>query len=462
MRKSASPLLLALLIGNLLARCTCSSEPEPIALNTIAPASARSGESVAVVISGSGFAAHVVVSYQSTRRTTVDDQFSAWLGQHALEQVRHVDSQNLTAVVPPTLPVGSHELIVESPAGERVTLAAAFEVLPVGIVDAGPTEGGIPDRAAADLPGDRVPLDRPAQDRMAADSTHDTASAFDTGAVDVQPADVALTDTATTDAGQRDAGSSTGAGRLAIAMGAATTATLAVDLAIEAPGNLVATPDQLGNWTIIDNFGDGWATCGTTLFGDPSFCTSFDWNTRSRILDLVALGISAAELDAQPPIAVYEWVTGYSLRGPADFEDFYYVRSDLRRQRNGGTAVTFNRGSRQNPARSTATWQPVGTTFTGYGPGVRFVYLEDGGHDVEFWAGPYGAYFTSFFVHVGAIEMRLANDGAGWSDWQPFTPTAPWMLEPASSGLHIVHVEFRDGSGALLGSTSDTIDVDLP
>ena len=463
-----------------LARCTCDSAAEPIALTAIAPPSMRSGERVAVVITGSGFAPRVIVSYQSTQRTTVDTSFAAWLGETALEDVRYVDSATLTATAPAAMLVGVHPLIVQTPDGVRVTLTDAFEVLPLSPADAGPTEGGIDDGSGVDRPRDGAIADRIGSDQVVVDSAsqlpdrasrdltvpdvaRDSFVAPDTALADTgMPIDSSVADAARTDAARPDAAAPINAGRLAIAYGASTTSTLTVTLALEEPGNLVPQPDQLASWTIINNLGNGWSSEGTSLFGEPQFCTSYDWDTRSRTLDLVALGSSAAQLDAQPPISVREWVVGYSLSGPAGYPDFYYSGSELRRQSNGSARASYYSGTRQSPLRTTETPQPVGKTYTGYGTGVRYLYVEDGGMDIEFWAGPYGARFDALLVHVGVVEMSLSNDDVNWSSWQAFAPTVPWTLAPATSGPHVVYVQFRDGSGQPLGGTADSIDVLLP
>jgi len=55
--------------------------------------------------------------------------------------------------------------------------------------------------------------------------------------------------------------------------------------------------------------------------------------------------------------------------------------------------------------------------------------------------------------------MRLSNDNAVWSDWEPYSTSRTWALS-SGDGAKSVLVEYKDGGGAVSGSFSDTIVLD--
>lgn len=65
---------------------------------------------------------------------------------------------------------------------------------------------------------------------------------------------------------------------------------------------------------------------------------------------------------------------------------------------------------------------------------------------------------------VGDIDMRISNDEATWTSWQPLSATLPWeLVDPADDfddGLKTVYVQFRDCLGNVSASYMDTIDLD--
>ena len=252
-------------------------------------------------------------------------------------------------------------------------------------------------------------------------------------------------------------GGATGAcsvGAVSIERGAATAASATVTLALQEPSNLVTNPGaesgDLAGWSVAQSGGDGWSTVAEGVFGGRCFITSYGLCARSQTLDLLALGYTAAQLDAAPPITVREWVRGYNRRAAADSADPYYVKFELRRA-DGSVLRSFAPGTKA----ATVTWTPVEATFTGYGSGARKLYFEDGGQDVEYWAGHYGSVFDGASVVLGTVEFRASNDGASWSAWAPFQALAPWTLS-AGTGTKTVRVEYRV-NGLTWAAVSDTI-----
>ncbi|APR88630.1 microneme protein 4 [Minicystis rosea] len=237
----------------------------------------------------------------------------------------------------------------------------------------------------------------------------------------------------------------------------ASTSSTAVTLYLQEPHNLLTNPGaetgDVSGWDILQSGANGWSAG----HGDPVihlfekfvFVTSYWLDTRSQLLDLVALGYTAAQLDAAPPITVREWYRG----GGYDTADSYYLKVELR-DIHGNVIDALNEGATMSTTDS--TWTMAGQTFTGYGAGVRFVYFEDGGQDVEVWAGNYGASMDGASVVIGDNQMRISNDNVTWSAWQPFQPTLAWTLDPGT-GNKTVYVQYKDASGQTWPPVSSTI-----
>ena len=62
-------------------------------------------------------------------------------------------------------------------------------------------------------------------------------------------------------------------------------------------------------------------------------------------------------------------------------------------------------------------------------------------------------------AQTGVAEMRLSNDGASWTVWEPYSGTRAWNLETGPPGLRTVHVQYRNNSG--MGSTTFTDTIEL-
>lgn len=56
----------------------------------------------------------------------------------------------------------------------------------------------------------------------------------------------------------------------------------------------------------------------------------------------------------------------------------------------------------------------------------------------------------------GVEQMRFSNDGASWSAWQPYAASASWTLG-SGDGVKTVSAQFRDASGNISATVSDTI-----
>jgi hypothetical protein len=242
---------------------------------------------------------------------------------------------------------------------------------------------------------------------------------------------------------------------LSVNANAQTTTSSTVTLYLREPVNLLVNGSgQAGNlsgWSILANGGNGWTIAGGSLLDGPyGFITSYDWGRRSQEVDLVAAGYTPSALDAQPPIAVREW-----YHGAWPDPDRYYFRAELR-DVNHAPLASFLVGSQASPVTATFAWQVAAHTFTNYGPGARYVYIEDGGDDSEWWLGHYGTMIDSASVAIGSWEMQLSNDGSTWSSWVPFTHVTTWTLS-AGAGAKRVLVRFRDQAMVQSGPFVDGI-----
>jgi hypothetical protein len=246
-------------------------------------------------------------------------------------------------------------------------------------------------------------------------------------------------------------------GKVSINGGDDATSSTAATLYLQEPHNLLENPGaetgDLSGWTILQSGGNGWSAGQGDpmihLFEQLVFISSYALDSRSQLLDLVALGYTAAELDAAPPIVVREWFRGAGY----NTADSYYLKVELRDASNHVLA-SLNEGA--STTITTATWQTAANTFTGYGSGLRYIYFEDGGHDAEGWAGNYGAATDQASVVIGTCQVRVSNDNVTWTAWQPFAPTIPWTLD-TTKGTKTVYVEYQDALNQTWPAVTDTI-----
>ncbi|XP_070614386.1 F-box only protein 2 isoform X2 [Erythrolamprus reginae] len=171
--------------------------------------------------------------------------------------------------------------------------------------------------------------------------------------------------------------------------------------------NLIKNPngeEGLQHWEDVQNGGDGWKV--EELPGDfgkdfpreevhTYFVSSFDWCSKSQIIDLHAEGYWEELMETtQPKIVVKDW---YAARYDAGC--LYHLKVKLL-SANEDTVAEFESETIAVPQDNEGDWAEITHTFTDYGPGVRFVRFEHGGQDTVFWKGWYGARVTSSTVTV--------------------------------------------------------------
>ncbi len=172
---------------------------------------------------------------------------------------------------------------------------------------------------------------------------------------------------------------------------------------LENPG---AETGDMSGWTIIANGGDGWGIWGvdTTGYGGPydgihCFLTSYEWCNRSQEIDLLAKGYTEAQLDSASTVKVGEWF------GQANqyCGGMYYLNVELRDEDHNVIAY-WNSGVHNTTWRGNgaASWDQLSHDFSGYGPGLRYIYWEDGSKDENWWEGYYGAKLDAASVTIAA------------------------------------------------------------
>ncbi|XP_073732462.1 F-box only protein 2 isoform X2 [Misgurnus anguillicaudatus] len=147
------------------------------------------------------------------------------------------------------------------------------------------------------------------------------------------------------------------------------------------------------NWELTQNGGDQWHIEPTPFDAVAAyFCTSFQPCLKKQVIDLVQSGYDAAYLDSAPEVIMRDW---YSTRG--DCGGIYRLTVSLL---NASRAViaTFKPADVTVPQGT--NWTEVTHTFTGYGPGLRFISFEHGGQDDKSWKGWYGIRVTGSSVTI--------------------------------------------------------------
>jgi hypothetical protein len=165
------------------------------------------------------------------------------------------------------------------------------------------------------------------------------------------------------------------------------------------------------NWNITQSGGDGWAISGATYEGTSSFIGSYSMSVKEQIVDLVANGFTASQLDAAPSIEVSEW---YKASGCCSPNDEYFFSADLL-DGSMNVIANYSVGSQFSPVLSGAAWTQTSNVFTAYGAGVRYVRITHGSRDNEFWGGHYGTEIdaTSVKVQTTPSLVQIAGLSSG-------------------------------------------------
>ncbi|HVY67959.1 MAG TPA: LamG-like jellyroll fold domain-containing protein [Patescibacteria group bacterium] len=190
-------------------------------------------------------------------------------------------------------------------------------------------------------------------------------------------------------------------------------------LTYELLANPGAETINFNGWNLTNSGDSGFGVNGNLSWvhsGSYSFVSSYDWDTMSQEIDLLAKGYTAAGLDSQPIINASDFVAGHWPNGA----DLYDVKVELRDASHNAIA-SFDTG--QQTAAGDQVWTQISHTFTAYGLGVRYIYFEQDGRDAEFWAGNYGAAFDDASVTIGgpgpAVSITSPASGQTLTAWSP-------------------------------------------
>ncbi|MGI6460013.1 MAG: PKD domain-containing protein [Candidatus Hydrogenedentales bacterium] len=233
--------------------------------------------------------------------------------------------------------------------------------------------------------------------------------------------------------------------------------------------NLLVNPSaetgDLSGWVILAAPAGGWSAGALPLaqmssipgrdphspdgcsvfFTDGSTSSNLDWCRRCQIVDLMAWGYTEEQLDAAPDIHASEWFRGYSTRIIPVYTDTAYLKVELRGA-DGETVI----GTAYHSGEFTTSeiWQQKTHTFSDYGPGVRYIYWEDGGKAAEQWRFTDGPVLDEAFLTIDlprvtgpdiAVSPDLLDFGAFpltglWSD--------PQLIRIENTGTEDMEVNF--------------------
>ena len=211
-----------------------------------------------------------------------------------------------------------------------------------------------------------------------------------------------------------------------------------------------STLNDLSDWTIIDNNGDGW-----TINSDNHFQTSYNWDSKSRIIDLLSLNYDPEVLDTSPDIIVSENYIG----GAPNYTDYYRFKAKLL-DANGNELDSFDSGL----ITTTDTVQTISHTFSGYPAGVRQIVIEDGGRDMEDWLGNFGSimYGTQIQIQNKVLVKQIAGLANG--DTYPVGTTTNVFQAKDLAGNYSncsFNVSVTDNEGPQFANCPNNINVDV-
>ena len=184
-----------------------------------------------------------------------------------------------------------------------------------------------------------------------------------------------------------------------------------------ADSNLLTNPGfetgDLTGWNLIQNGGNGWSNTWGAHTGNYGFDTSYGMDSTSQTVDLIASGYTQNNLDNQQPAINFSvW-----LNDRCDSGAQYYITYELIGD-DGNTVIASsdnnfgNSNSTLEVPSPCGTWKQESYTFTNYGAGVKYAYIEFGGYSDNYWAGNYGAQFDDASINLSS------------------TPNLPTSLEP--------------------------------
>ena len=184
-------------------------------------------------------------------------------------------------------------------------------------------------------------------------------------------------------------------------------------------------------WTTMLNGGDGMSYNfdGVVRSGTQSFQTSYGLDSIYQRVDLFANGYTTSTMLSSPAIDFSIW-----YRSRPDQAGRYYVKFALLQQ-DGSTVVTSTNFGSPDALISVVAgidWTEVRYTFSNYGAGIRYAYLEFGGQDQSGWGGNYGTHFDDASISISlsptAITRSLDTGGNVMPSWGYVPPKGPFVI----------------------------------
>jgi hypothetical protein len=164
----------------------------------------------------------------------------------------------------------------------------------------------------------------------------------------------------------------------------------------------------LNDWEILENGGDQWAVedgPAASCPGKPvryNFVTSYEWDVKAQTIDLIAEGFNPDFLDERPGIQISEWICSRS-----DCQGQYRLVVELRDE-NQKAIERFDTGVIVAPTPEWVyPWKEIAHRFSNYQSGLRYIYFEHSGKDVNWWSGHYAVKMTGAEVR---IETMINGD----------------------------------------------------
>ncbi|KAM4740726.1 F-box only protein 6-like, partial [Anableps anableps] len=159
--------------------------------------------------------------------------------------------------------------------------------------------------------------------------------------------------------------------------------------------------DQLESWDLTENGGKQWKVedmpgdCGHDFCKNEVtkyFATSSELCLKKQVIDLLKEGYNPDQLDAQPPVKVEDWFCGRTDCGCTYQMTLCLLDKDKK------VLLECKHGPETLDPELGSSWRQVTHTFSKYGPGMRFISFEHGGHDTSFWEGWFGVRVTGSSV----------------------------------------------------------------
>ena len=211
-----------------------------------------------------------------------------------------------------------------------------------------------------------------------------------------------------------------------------------------------STLNDLNDWTIIYNGGDGW-----TVNSDNQFQTSYAWDSKTRVIDLLSLNYDPEVLDTSPDIIVSEKYQG----GAPNYSDTYGFIVRLL-DANGNELDSFDSGL----ITTTSDVQTISHTFSGYPAGVRQIVIEDSGRDAEGWAGHYGSIMYGTQIQIQNKVLVKQITGLADGDTYPVGTTTNVFQAKDLAGNYSncsFNISVTDNEGPQFANCPNDITVDV-